>query len=105
MVGSTTVIDIRMFREMGKSINTDALNLQAKPVWRNSPKICALADGERHLGHTVRIGERWYAFDATHFNENADGFRNLGSFASLVSAREAVELNSCRVIPEYAGAA
>jgi len=93
------------FVRSGKPMNTDALNLQAPAVWRNSPEICALADGERHLGHTVRIGGRWYAFDATHFNERADGFRNLGSFASLVSAREAVELNSCRAIPEYAGAA
>ena len=86
-------------------MNTNALHSQAHAAWRHSASICALADGERHLGHIVQIGGRWYAFDATHFNERADGFRNLGSFASLVSAREAVELNSCRAIPEYAGAA
>jgi len=80
-------------------------NTPGDAAWRDSNSICALADDERHWGHILRIGGRWYAFDATHFNERADGFRNLGSFASLVSAREAVELNSCRAIPEYAGAA
>ena len=61
-------------------------------AWRNSNDICALADGERHLGHIVQIDGRWYAFDATHFNEDSDGFRSLQSFASMASAKEAVEL-------------
>ena len=86
-------------------MNTNALHSQAHAAWRHSASICALADGERHLGHIVQIGGRWYAFDATHFNEGSDGFRNLGSFASIVSAKEAVELSSCRRIQEYAGAA
>lgn len=79
-------------------------NFQGTSAWRNSPEICALADGERHLGHIVQIGGRWHAFDATHFNESADGFRGLGSFASLSSAKEAVELGSSRGITEYAAA-
>jgi hypothetical protein len=59
-------------------------------VWRNSGSICALADGERHLGHVLKVGRQWYAFDATHFNEESNGFRTLGSFASLSAAKDAV---------------
>jgi hypothetical protein len=58
--------------------------------WRNSGSICALADGERHLGHVLKVGRQWYAFDATHFNEESNGFRTLGSFASLNAAKDAV---------------
>jgi len=87
-------------------MNTDQkLQIQAA-AWRNSPEICALADGERHLGHVLQIGGRWYAFDATHFNEDFDGFRNLGSFASILSAKQAVELSSGQAaMQHYAGAA
>jgi hypothetical protein len=52
-------------------MNTNALHSQAHAAWRHSASICALADGERHLGHIVQIGGRWYAFDATHFNEGS----------------------------------
>jgi hypothetical protein len=62
-----------------------------RPVWRDSAEICALADEERHLGHILRVGGRWHAFDATHFNEESNGFRRLGSFASKSAAKEAVE--------------
>jgi hypothetical protein len=79
-------------------------NYQAAPVWRNSPEICALADRERHLGHIVQIGGRWYAFDATHFNEESNGFRSLGSFASPAPAKEAVELSGRRGATAYAAA-
>ena len=61
-----------------------------EPAWRDSTLICALADGERHLGHVLKIGGRWHAFDATHFNDESNGFRLLGSFASLSAAKEAV---------------
>lgn len=75
-------------------------------AWRNSKDICALADGERHLGHILQIGGRWYAFDATHFNENSDGFRGLGSFASMLSAKQAVEVCSSHGgLLQFAGAA
>ncbi|MES1257622.1 MAG: hypothetical protein ABUS51_04295 [Acidobacteriota bacterium] len=59
-------------------------------VWRNSDSICALVDDDRHLGHVLRDGGLWRAFDATHFNEEANGFRPLGSFASMRAAKEAV---------------
>jgi hypothetical protein len=78
---------------------------QAAEAWRNSPEICALADGERHLGHILRIGERWYAFDATHFNEESNGFRTLGAFASISSAKTAVERSSHQRSMQFAGAA
>jgi hypothetical protein len=74
-------------------------------VWRTSDHICALSDGERHVGHIVRIGGRWHAFDAMHSNEAGDGFRALGTFASASPAREAVEQSyRSRPVP-FAGAA
>jgi hypothetical protein len=66
-------------------------------AWRNSNAVCALADGERHLGHVLKVGRHWYAFDATHFNEELNGFRTLGSFVSLSAAKDAVsESAGCR---------
>src|ERR1700723_1786491 len=41
-------------------------------TWRHSNHICALSDGERHVGHIVKIGGRWHAFDAMHSNDNGD---------------------------------
>jgi len=61
------------------------------PVWRNSDIICALADGERHLGHTLNIEGRWHAFDGTHMNQESNGFRFLGTFASVASAKSSIE--------------
>jgi len=55
-------------------MTTNPTNLQAMPAWRNSTAICALAGGERHLGHILKIGERWYAFDGTHSDEESNGF-------------------------------
>jgi hypothetical protein len=86
-------------------MKTNPIPFQAASAWRNSESICALADGERHLGHVLKIGERWYAFDATHPNEESNGFRQLGSFASIASAKEAVELSSQQGLIQYAGAA
>jgi hypothetical protein len=60
------------------------------PAWRASNSVCALADGERHIGHVLKIGGRWHAFDGMHFNRESNGFRSLGSFASLTAAKEAV---------------
>src|SRR3954454_11821316 len=59
--------------------------------WSYSGSVCALADDERHLGHIVKVGANWHAFDATHFNEQRNGFRSLGTFASLSAAKAAVE--------------
>ena len=74
-------------------------------AWRDSGHICALSDGERHIGHVVKIGGRWHAYDATHSNEAGDGFRTLGTFAALDAAKEAVE-QGYRLFPmSYAGAA
>jgi len=67
-------------------------------AWRNSDHICALSDGERHVGHIVKIGGRWHAFDAMHSNDAGDGFRSLGTFASAGPARDAVE-QSYRATP------
>ena len=64
------------------------------PAWRISAQICALSDGERHLGHIVKVGSRWHAYDATRSNETGDGFLCLGNFVSMESAKAAVE-QSC----------
>ncbi len=73
--------------------------------WRLSPHICALSDGERHVGHVVKVGGRWHAFDAMHSNPRGDGFRSLGTFAGLESAKGAVETSYRHVPLAWAGAA
>jgi hypothetical protein len=60
------------------------------PVWRDSYNICALADSERHLGHAVRVGEYWIAYDAIHFNPANDGFRIIGTFGTIEQAKDAI---------------
>ena len=77
----------------------------ANLTWRHSDHICALSDGERHVGHIVKIGGRWHAFDAMHSNRTGDGFRSLGSFASESSAKSVVE-QCYRALPvSFAGVA
>jgi hypothetical protein len=75
-------------------------------TWQISARVCALSDWERHIGHVVRIGGCWHAFDATHSNEKGNGFQSLGTFAAVESARHAVE-QSYRPSPRksFAGAA
>ncbi len=60
-------------------------------IWRESADACALADEERHLGHAIRVGKLWIAYDAIHLNPTKDGFRVIGTFASASAAKEAVE--------------
>lgn len=77
--------------------------------WRDSFRICALSEEDRHLGHVVRIGRGWDAFDSTHLNEARDGFRHLGTFLSVLGAKRAVELAAgykmaCEKAPASAGA-
>lgn len=81
------------------------LNPDAALMWRTSGHICALSDGERHIGHIVRIGGRWHAYDAMHSNQTGDGFLSLGTFIALDCAKDAVE-QSYRQLPlPIAGAA
>jgi hypothetical protein len=70
------------------------------PTWHDSAWVCALADDERHLGHIVKddgakedgVKEGgWVAFDATHPGETGQGIRHLGTFSSVVAAKQAVE--------------
>jgi hypothetical protein len=62
--------------------------------WRDSRNVCALSDGDRHLGHIVLKAGQWYSFDATHLNESSNGFRHLGTYHSIDVAKAAVE-GSC----------
>jgi len=64
--------------------------LEQPSGWRNADTVCALNDSERHLGHVLRVAQRWHAFDATRFNEGENGFLFLGSYSSLTSAKQAV---------------
>lgn len=70
-------------------------------TWRDSSSVCSLADGERHLGHAVKAGNHWLAFDATHCNESGTGFRFLGCYASITAAKRTVE----QVFREHCGLA
>ncbi len=80
-------------------------NPAADLAWRVSGHICALSDGERHIGHTVKIGGRWHAFDAMHSNERGDGFLSLGTFAAVETAKQAVEQCYLQRPLSFAGAA
>jgi hypothetical protein len=61
-------------------------------TWRDSPSVCALADDHRHLGHIVKAGDCWLAFDATHSGGTNSGFCLLGSWTNIALAKCAVEL-------------
>jgi hypothetical protein len=60
-------------------------------TWRDSTSVCALADGQRHLGHIVRAGDCWLAFDATRSNGTGTGFRLIGSWMDIAVAKRALE--------------
>jgi hypothetical protein len=72
------------------------------PKWSNSRSVCALADGERHFGHILRIGGRWHAFDATRPNDDATGFLFLGCFGTLAAAKASVEQSTLAIQSELA---
>lgn len=59
--------------------------------WRDSESVCALADTDRHLGHLI-LKDYWYAYDATQSDDNSKGFKCLGAFADLATAKQVVEL-------------
>ena len=63
--------------------------LRNEPVWHRSGDICAVSDGDRHLGHIVRT-DAWEAYDATKLNGNGTGFKYLGQFERSVDAELAV---------------
>jgi hypothetical protein len=60
-------------------------------TWRDSSSVCAFADGQRHLGHIVRAGDCWLAFDATRSNSAGTGFRLIGTWMDIAVAKRAVE--------------
>ena len=71
--------------------------MTGEPEWRDAEDICTFADCDRHLGHIVNTGGHivntgeWEAFDAIHPNDTGDGFRRLGVFPTVSSAKTAVE--------------
>jgi hypothetical protein len=62
-----------------------------RPGWRISRGVCTRSDHERHLAHIVRLGDRWFAFDATHSSSDGSGFLFLGSFSRKETAMDAAE--------------
>lgn len=60
-------------------------------VWQVAPGVCALADGERHLGHAFHEGTTWVAYDAVHVNASGDGFLCLGHYQTMDKAKSAIE--------------
>ena len=65
-------------------------------VWSESPDVCALSDSERHLGHAIRAGKHWVAYDAIHVNSSNEGFRVIGTFETITAAKDAIE-NAARL--------
>ena len=64
----------------------------AAASWRDSRNVCAFSDADRHLGHIVRAGEGWIAFDATHATNHGASLQSLGFFATRAAAKEAVQM-------------
>jgi hypothetical protein len=74
---------------LAKPINS--LTTEHTATWTDSETVCCLANGERHLGHIVKVDGGWLAFDATHLNERGTGFRLLGCCTTITLAKYAVE--------------
>jgi hypothetical protein len=72
--------------------------------WQIHETVCALSDSERHLGHILKGGSRWIAYDGTRLGESGTGFRIIGTFPDMKSAKIAVELATI-CIPQTKGAA
>jgi hypothetical protein len=77
-------------------------------AWRISDEICILCDEERQLAHVVKLGDRWFAFDATRSSDDDTGFSYLGSFARKEAALQAIEADfrepiGCREARKMAG--
>ena len=60
-------------------------------------KVCAFSDSERHLGHILKFESQWLACDGTRLGESRIGFRIIGVFPDMESAKRAVELASIRM--------
>ena len=60
-------------------------------VWTDSDSVCCLDNDERHLGHIVKAGDNWLAYDATHLNDRGTSFRCLGCCTTITLAKFAVE--------------
>jgi hypothetical protein len=63
----------------------------SRAIWFKVVGVCALADSERHLGHAVRKGGNWLAYDAVHPNAPHDGFLYVGHFKTVIDAQRAIE--------------
>ena len=66
-------------------------------------KFCAFADSERHLGHILKIESQWLACDGTHLGERGIGFRIIGIFPDMESAKKAVEFASIHMRAHVTG--
>jgi CRP/FNR family cyclic AMP-dependent transcriptional regulator len=46
---------------------------------------------QRHLGHAIRAGKHWIAYDAIHVNSSNEGFRVIGTFETMAAAKDAIQ--------------
>jgi hypothetical protein len=71
-------------------------NVPLNPLgrWRMGRGLCAFADSERHLGHILKAEWQWVAYDGTRLSEGGIGFRIIGTFPDMDSAKVAVEFVS-----------
>lgn len=84
-----------MFETLGRLLEIAQEPFQVKasgdPNWRESADVCALADEERHLGHAIRAGKCWIAYDGVHLSPGGQGFRIIGTFQTISAAKQAIE--------------
>lgn len=67
-------------------------------TWYLGSDVCALSDSERHLGHAVKEGDFWTAYDAIHPDPLRNGFLTLGRFRNIVGAIEAIQSSVVAVL-------
>jgi hypothetical protein len=65
--------------------------------WHMSENVWAFTDSERHLGHILKVESIWLAFDGTRLGESGIGFRIVGAFSEIDSAKIAVEFATLRL--------
>jgi hypothetical protein len=63
------------------------------PRWLIFPHVSAFCTSVRHLGHIVRHGRQWHAFDTTRPHNDGTFPKIVGTFYNARKARAAVEMS------------
>ena len=59
----------------------------SSPGWLIGETVCAFAQFREHLGHILKADSQWIAYDATRMSESGVGFRIIGVFPDMDSAK------------------